>query len=137
LVFSTPTKQHKATLALACDPSHSSTHLTSPDGVHKEPSISELSYYTVVVPYAKSKGQSEKISFIIFTKEEGEVEIKELKEWTFSQSVKVLAAATAALSVEMVIMVALVSLVVVRSCGCGHHRLAFSVQLTLLFFYTG
>lgn len=72
-------------------------------GVHKEPSLTELlghggatpyeavidpSFYTVVVPYAKSKGVADRISVLVFTKGDDEVEVKQLREWKYTQVVK-------------------------------------------------
>lgn len=43
-----------------------------------------------VVPYLKTKGEAQLVSVLVFTKGDDKVEIKELREWKFSQSVKVL-----------------------------------------------
>ncbi len=47
------------------------------------------SFYTVIVPYAKSKGQPERISVMAFTKEGDSVELSLLKDWKYSHTVKV------------------------------------------------
>jgi hypothetical protein len=43
----------------------------------------------VVVPYAKSKGVDDRISVLVFTKGDDEVEVKQLREWKYTQVVKV------------------------------------------------
>lgn len=43
---------------------------------------------TVIVPYAKNKDQPDTFSLLIFTKTEGEISIKQLKDWQHSQVVK-------------------------------------------------
>jgi len=73
-------------------------------GVHKEPSLSELlghgsnttpfeimvdpSFHTVVVPYAKTKDQPDRVSVLVFTKEGDEVQIKKLQPWKHCQSLQ-------------------------------------------------
>ena len=47
------------------------------------------SFYTVVVPYAKSKGVADRISVLVFTKGDDDVEVKQLREWKYTQVVKV------------------------------------------------
>jgi len=44
---------------------------------------------TVVVPYAKSQEQPEKISLLVFTQEEGTVEVTTLVPWGYTQVVEV------------------------------------------------
>lgn len=51
--------------------------------------VIDPSFYTVIVPYAKSKGNTEQVSVLIFTKGDDEVEVRQLEEWKYSQSVKV------------------------------------------------
>lgn len=77
--------------------------ITGAEGKHKEPSLSEtIDYgsvnafeatiepdiYTILVPYAKTKDQGGKISFLIYTKPEDKLDTKLLQPWQHSVSIQ-------------------------------------------------
>jgi hypothetical protein len=77
--------------------------ISGKNAVHKQPSLTELighgtntpfettldpSFYTIVVPYAKTKDQPPNFSLLVFAKEGDEIEVKELVDWKYCQTIK-------------------------------------------------